>query len=108
MLYVPARIGVRNISLYFIFLASRYAVGCYYYLTQKFEKARVNFLKATTLNPYFAPAWLGTQFTCFTGHKSTNADEKKPLLGYGHTFAAQDESDQVFSLLALLVQKCKY
>jgi anaphase-promoting complex subunit 6 len=34
-----------------------YAVGCYYYLTQKFEKARINFLKATTLNPYFAPAW---------------------------------------------------
>ena len=78
ILYVPARIGVRNISLFnFFFLASRYAVGCYYYLTQKFEKARVNFLKATTLNPYFAPAWLGTQFTCFTGYKSTNTDAKR-------------------------------
>ena len=44
-----------------------YAVGCYYYLTHKYEKARINFLKATSLNPYFAPAWLG----------------------YGHTFAAQ-------------------
>jgi len=35
-----------------------YAVACYYYLTQKMEKARFNFLKATTLSPYFAPAWL--------------------------------------------------
>jgi anaphase-promoting complex subunit 6 len=52
-----------------------YAVGCYYYLCNKFEKARINFLKATSLNPYFAPAWLG----------------------YGHTFAAQDESDQALA-----------
>jgi len=37
-----------------------YAVACYYYLTQKMEKARFNFLKATTLSPYFAPAWLVT------------------------------------------------
>ena len=35
-----------------------YGVGCYYYLCGKFEKARINFLKATSLNPYFAPAWL--------------------------------------------------
>ena len=34
-----------------------YAVGCYYYLCGKFEKARINFLKATSLNPYLAPAW---------------------------------------------------
>jgi len=52
-----------------------YAVACYYYLTQKMEKARFNFLKATTLSPYFAPAWVG----------------------YGHTFAAQDESDQALA-----------
>ena len=52
-----------------------YAVGCYYYLCNKFEKARINFLKATSLNAYFAPAWLG----------------------YGHTFAAQDESDQALA-----------
>lgn len=52
-----------------------YAGGCYYFLTKKYEQARRYFLKATNINNYFAPAWLG----------------------YGHTFAAQDESDQALA-----------
>lgn len=39
------------------------------------SQARRFFHKSTTLNPYFAPAWLG----------------------YGHTFSAQDESDQALA-----------
>jgi len=54
---------------------SWYAVGCYYFLTRKFELARRFFLKSTSLDEYFAPAWLG----------------------YGHTFAEQDESDQALA-----------
>jgi len=48
-----------------------YAVGCYYLLTKKFDQARRFFQKSTSMNNYFAPAWMG----------------------YGHTFSAQDESD---------------
>ncbi|EKX51857.1 hypothetical protein GUITHDRAFT_161443 [Guillardia theta CCMP2712] len=48
-----------------------YAVGCYYFLTKKFDQARRFFQKSTSMNNYFAPAWMG----------------------YGHTFSAQDESD---------------
>lgn len=50
-----------------------YTVGCYYMCAQQYDNARRYFGKATTLDPNFAPAWIG----------------------FGNAFAAQDESDQV-------------
>eukprot|EP00947_MAST-08B_sp_MAST-8B-sp1_P003049 g3049.t1 len=52
-----------------------FAVGCYYYLVQKFDNARRYFNKATNLDANFTPAWIG----------------------FGHAFAAQDESDQAMN-----------
>lgn len=52
-----------------------FAVGCYYYMTGDFESARRYFSRATSLNHRFAPAWVG----------------------FGHAFAAQDESDQAMA-----------
>ena len=52
---------------------SWYSVACYYYTIGKFELARRYFSKATTKERQFAPAWIG----------------------FGNSFAAQDESDQV-------------
>lgn len=50
-----------------------FAVGCYYQAIGRYDSARQYFGKATAVDPSFAPAWLG----------------------FGHSFAAQDESDQV-------------
>ena len=50
-------------------------MGCYYQLVADFENARRYFSKATSLNHRFAPAWVG----------------------FGHAFAAQDESDQAMA-----------
>ena len=44
-------------------------------MVSDFESARRYFSKATTLNHRFAPAWVG----------------------FGHAFAAQDESDQAIA-----------
>lgn len=52
--------------------AAWFAVGCYYLCAGQYESARRFFGKATALDASFAPAWLG----------------------FGHAFAAQDESDQ--------------
>ncbi len=52
-----------------------FAVGCYYYCVNKFDPARRYFNKATTVEPQFAPAWIG----------------------FGNAFAAQDESDQAMA-----------
>jgi len=54
---------------------SWYAVGCYYHMICDFENARRYFSKATTIDHRFAPAWVG----------------------FGHAFAAQDESDQAMA-----------
>ena len=54
---------------------SWFAVGCYYYVVKKYDVARRYFNKATTLEPQFAPAWLG----------------------YGNAYAAVDESDQAMA-----------
>jgi anaphase-promoting complex subunit 6 len=54
---------------------SWYAVGCYYHMIADFENARRYFSKSTTIDHRFAPAWLG----------------------FGHAFAAQDESDQAMA-----------
>ena len=54
---------------------SWYAVGCYYHMIGDFENARRYFSKATTIDHRFAPAWVG----------------------FGHAFAAQDESDQAMA-----------
>lgn len=53
-----------------------YAVGCYYYLIDKQEVARQFFIKSTTLNREFGPAWLA----------------------FGHSFAKQGEHDQALAL----------
>lgn len=55
-----------------------FAVGCYYLCAGQYESARRFFGKATALDASFAPAWLG----------------------FGHAFAAQDESDQARSFPA--------
>ncbi|RLN14916.1 hypothetical protein BBJ28_00024274, partial [Nothophytophthora sp. Chile5] len=52
-----------------------YTVGCYYLLIQKYDAAQRYFHKATTMEPSYAPAWIG----------------------FGNSFAAQDESDQAMS-----------
>lgn len=54
---------------------SWYAVGCYYTATQQHDAARRYFAKATTLDKTAAAAWVG----------------------FGHAFAAQDESDQAMA-----------
>ena len=54
-------------------VVSWFAVACYYMCTRQFEVARRYFGKATSMEPTFAPAWIG----------------------FGHSFAFQDESDQV-------------
>ena len=52
---------------------SWFGIGCYYMCIGRHADARRYFGKATALDPTFSPAWLG----------------------FGHAFAAQDESDQV-------------
>ena len=50
-------------------------MGCYYHMIGDFENARRYFSKSTTIDHRFAPAWVG----------------------FGHAFAAQDESDQAMA-----------
>jgi len=54
---------------------SWFAVASYYYLIKKYEMARRFFHKAIQLQQYFAPAWIG----------------------FGHSFALKDESDQAMA-----------
>jgi len=54
---------------------SWFAVACYYYCVRQFDTARRYFSKATSLEGAFVPAWIG----------------------FGHSFAAQDESDQAMA-----------
>uniref|UniRef100_A0A6B2L5C3 Uncharacterized protein n=1 Tax=Arcella intermedia TaxID=1963864 RepID=A0A6B2L5C3_9EUKA len=54
---------------------SWYAVGCYYYLIRKYEKARRYFSKSTTTTKDFGPGWLG----------------------FGHAFAIEGEHDQALA-----------
>ena len=54
---------------------SWFAVACYYYCVRRFDAARRYFSKATSLDGAFVPAWIG----------------------FGHAFAAQDESDQAMA-----------
>ncbi|EIE23608.1 TPR-like protein [Coccomyxa subellipsoidea C-169] len=54
---------------------SWFGVACYYLCIGRYENARRYFGKATTVDASFAPAWLG----------------------FGHAFAAQDESDQAMA-----------
>jgi tetratricopeptide (TPR) repeat protein len=55
--------------------ASWYAAGCYYFCTAQYVSARHYFAKATGLDRYFAPAWIG----------------------FAQAFAAQDETDQAMA-----------
>ena len=52
-----------------------FAVGCYYYMIPNFDSARRYFEKATHMDSWFAPAWLGL----------------------GIAYASQDENDQALS-----------
>jgi len=52
-----------------------FAIGCYYMATRQFDSARKYFSKATNMDPSFVQAWIG----------------------FGHAFAAQDESDQAMA-----------
>lgn len=55
--------------------AAWYAAGVYYYLIKKYEFARKFFIKAYKIDKDFIHAWVA----------------------YGHTYAAQDQSDQAMS-----------
>ncbi len=55
--------------------ASWYAAGTYYYVIKKYEYSRKFFIKAYKMDKDYLPAWVG----------------------YGHTYAAQDQSDQAMS-----------
>lgn len=64
-----------------------YAVGCYYYLIEKYEQARRYFSKATSIERMFGSAWLG----------------------FGHSFAAEGEHDQAMAsyfTASKLMPKC--
>ncbi|XP_031573394.1 cell division cycle protein 16 homolog [Actinia tenebrosa] len=66
---------------------SWYAVGCYYYLIEKYEQARRYFSKSTAIERVFGPAWLG----------------------FGHSFAAEGEHDQAMAAYftaSKLMPKC--
>ena len=52
-----------------------FAIGCYYMATRQYDAARKYFSKATSIDASFVQAWIG----------------------YGHAFAAQDESDQAMA-----------
>ena len=54
---------------------SWFAVGCYYYCGCKFDSARRYFSKATSMEKSLVSAWIG----------------------FGHAFAAQEESDQAMA-----------
>jgi len=54
---------------------SWFAVACYYFCILKYDSARRFFHKATTMDPSMAEAWIG----------------------FGHSFAMQDESDQAMA-----------
>ncbi|CAM0135855.1 unnamed protein product [Umbelopsis sp. WA50703] len=55
-----------------------YGVGMYYFYIKNYTEARRYFSQATTINQYFAPAWLA----------------------FGHTFAVEKEHDQAISAYA--------
>lgn len=55
--------------------AAWYAAGTYYYVIKKYELARKFFIKAYKMEKDYLPAWIA----------------------YGHTYAAQDQSDQAMS-----------
>ena len=54
---------------------SWFAVGSYYYLIKKYDLARKYFNKANRIDKHFAASWIA----------------------FGHSFAAQDESDQAMA-----------
>lgn len=64
-----------------------YAVGCYYYVIEKYEQARRYFSKATSLERVYGPAWLA----------------------FGHSFAAEGEHDQAMAayfIASKLMPRC--
>ena len=61
---------------------SWYAAGAYYYAIKKYDMARKFFMKAQKLDKGYLPAWIA----------------------YGHTFAAQDLSDQAMSAYRIVAR----
>ncbi|KAI9282838.1 hypothetical protein BC943DRAFT_108194 [Umbelopsis sp. AD052] len=59
-----------------------YGVGMYYFFIKNYAEARRYFSQVTTMNQYFAPAWLA----------------------FGHTFAVEKEHDQAISAYATSVR----
>lgn len=59
-----------------------YAAGAYYYSIKKYDMARKFFMKAQKLDKSYLPAWIA----------------------YGHTFAAQDLSDQAMSAYRIVAR----
>jgi anaphase-promoting complex subunit 6 len=63
---------------------SWYAVACYYLLQGRLDLARSFFAKSTEIDPRFVPSWIG----------------------FGHAFAAQDESDQALGAYRTAARLC--
>lgn len=70
-------IAHKLVDLYSDEAISWYAVGCYYDLIGKSDQARRYLSKATSIDRLFGPAWLA----------------------YGHSFAKENEHDQVIKLM---------
>lgn len=76
-------IAHKLVDLYSDQAISWYAVGCYYDLIGKSDPARRYLSKATSIDRLFGPAWLA----------------------YGHSFAKENEHDQVISKIFHLLSK---
>lgn len=61
------------------------AIGTYYLTTDRLPEARAAFSKATILDQRYAPAWIG----------------------FGHTFAAEGESDQAIAAYSTVARLCQ-
>lgn len=70
-------IAHKLVDLYSDEAISWYAVGCYYDLIGKSDQARRYLSKATSIDRLFGPAWLA----------------------YGHSFAKENEHDQVIIII---------
>lgn len=72
-------IAHKLVDLYSDEAISWYAVGCYYDLIGKSDQARRYLSKATSIDRLFGPAWLA----------------------YGHSFAKENEHDQVIIIIII-------
>ncbi|TDH68656.1 hypothetical protein CCR75_007478 [Bremia lactucae] len=88
--------GYFKVEVYPTKAAAWYTVGCYYLLTQKYEAAQRYFQYVNLIRDYHGRCVL---MTCVLCSKATSLEPSyaPAWIGFGNTFAAQDESDQAMS-----------